>query len=185
MILAAEPDLVPGDLFDGPAPADGRAWWLAHTKPRQEKALARDLVTAGVSFYLPCVPHRTRVRTRVLTAYAPLFPGYAFVRVGDADRNRVFATNRVARLVPVADQDRLWADLRGVRRVLDLGRPVTAEDRLPPGTPVVVRSGPLFGLRGTVVRSAAGRRFVVLVDLIHRGVSVTVDAETLGEKVAC
>ena len=28
-------------------------------------------------------------------------------------------------------------------------------------------------------------KFVVRVDLIHRGVSVTVDAETLGEKVAC
>ena len=41
------------------------------------------------------------------------------------------------------------------------------------------------GLRGTVVRSATGRRFVVLVDLIHRGVSVTVDAETLGERIAC
>lgn len=188
MILAAEPDVMPGDLFDGPPPADGRAWWLAHTKPRQEKALARDLIAAGVSFYLPCVPHRTRVRSRVLTVHQPLFPGYAFVRVGDADRGRVFAGNRVARLVPVADQPRLWADLRQVRQLLDLGRPVTAEDRLPPGTPVAVRSGPLAGLCGTVVRAATGHRFVVLVDLIHRGVSVTVDAESLGDlgdRIAC
>jgi len=188
MILTAEPDLLPDDLFAGPPPTDGRAWWLAHTKPRQEKALARDLVEAGLSFYLPCVPHRTRVRSRVLTAYTPLFPGYAFVRVADVERGQVFAGNRVARLVPVADQARLWADLRQVRRLLDLGRPVTAEARLPAGSHVVVRSGPLTGLSGTVVRAATGHRFVVLVDLLHRGVSVTVDAETLGtfgDRIAC
>jgi len=46
MILAAEPDLYPDVLFAGPPPADGRVWWLAHTKPRQEKALARQLWAA-------------------------------------------------------------------------------------------------------------------------------------------
>lgn len=179
MFLAAEPDVYPDGLFDEP-PADGKAWWLAHTKPRQEKALARDLVAAGRSFYLPAVPHRARAGRRVLTAYPPLFPGYVFVRVADAERVAVLAGKRVARLVPVADQDRLWADLRQVRKVLDLGQPVTAEDRLDPGTPIAVRSGPLAGLCGTVVRAAAGHKFVVRVDLIQRGVSVVVDADTLG-----
>lgn len=181
MILSAECDLLPSSLFDDPVRADGREWWLAHTRPRQEKALARDLAAANLSFYLPCAPHRTRIRGRVVTAYKPLFSGYSFVRIDNAERPRVFASRRVARLVPVADQHRLWSDLRQVRRVLDLGRPVTAEDDLLPGTPVVVRSGPLTGVSGTVVRAETGHRFVVRVDLIRRGVSVTVDAETLGQ----
>jgi transcriptional antiterminator RfaH len=181
MILAAEPDLHPDGLFAGPPPADDRAWWLAHTKPRQEKALARQLCAAGLSFYLPCAPHRTRVRNRVLTSYRPLFPGYVFVRVSDDERGGVYVENRVARLATVGDQDRLWADLRNVRRLLDLGRPVTAEDRLGPGAPVAVRTGPLAGLTGTVVRAVSGHKFVVRVDLIQRGVSVVVDRATLGK----
>ena len=57
---------------------------------------------------------------------------------------------------------------------------MTAEDCLSPGTPVVVRSGPLAGLTGTVVRAGSGHKFVVRVDLIQRGVSVVVDRTTLG-----
>ena len=37
------------------------------------------------------------------------------------------AGRRVAKLARVHDQDRLWAELRQVRRVLDLGQPVTPE----------------------------------------------------------
>ena len=65
-------------------------------------------------------------------------------------------------------------------QLLDLGQPVTAEDCLGPGDPVVVRSGPLAGLTGTVVRAGSGHKFVVRVDLIQRGVSVVVDRTTLG-----
>jgi transcription antitermination factor NusG len=181
MILAAERDLYPDGLFADSPPCDGRVWWLAHTRPRQEKALARQLSAAGLSFYLPCAPHRTRVRNRVLTSYRPLFPGYVFVRVSDEERPGVYAGRRVARLTPVCDQTRLWADLRNVRKLLDLGRPVAAEDWLAPGTPVAVRTGPLAGLTGTVLRSGSGHKFVVRVDLIQRGVSVVVDRETLGK----
>jgi transcriptional antiterminator RfaH len=180
MILAAERDLLPDTLFAGPPPDDSRVWWLAHTRPRQEKALARQLASAGLSFYLPCTPCRTRVRGRVLTSYRPLFPGYVFVRVSADERAGVYVGNRVARLAPVGDQDRLWTDLAGVRRLLDLGQPVTAEDYLSPGSPVVVRSGPLAGLTGTVVRAGSGQRFVVRIDLIQRGVSVVIERTTLG-----
>lgn len=181
-ILLAERDVLPDGLFAAPPPDDLRVWWLAHTKPRQEKALARQLAASDLSFYLPCTAHRVRVRGRVQTSRLPLFPGYLFLRVSESERGRVFAGNRVARLAPVADQDRLWADLRQVRQVLDLGRPVAPEDRLDPGTPVAVRTGPLAGMTGTVLRAAAGYKFVVRVDLIQRGVSVVVDGATLGKR---
>jgi transcription antitermination factor NusG len=122
------------------------------------------------------------VRGRVQTSRLPLFPGYLFLRVSDSERGRVFAGNRVARLSPVADQDRLWADLRQVRQLLDLGQPVTPEDRLEPGAAVTVRTGPLAGMTGTVLRAASGHKFVVRVDLIQRGISVVVDGATLGKR---
>ena len=53
--------------------------------------------------------------------------------------------------------------------------PITPEDRLQSGMKVEVRSGALAGLRGTVLRTAAGRRFVVQVDFIQRGASVELD----------
>ena len=179
-VLAEQPDAYPHDLFAPDARPDGLRWWVAHTRPRQEKAVARRLLADGTPYYLPCRTTRTRAGGRVVAAHIPLFAGYVFVRATDAEKWKVLATKRVAQLLPVNDQDRLWADLRRVRRVLDLGRPVTAERTLPPGTPVTVRDGPLTGMTGTVIREAGGFKFVVRVDFIQQGVAVVVDGEWLG-----
>ena len=47
-ILAEEPELFPEDLLDRPevGQEDGKQWWVVHTRPRQEKSLARTLGTA-------------------------------------------------------------------------------------------------------------------------------------------
>jgi hypothetical protein len=43
------------------------------------------------------------------------------------------------------------------------------------GAVVDITSGPLEGLRGTIIRSASGRRFVVRVDFIQQGASVLLE----------
>lgn len=86
-------------------------------------------------------------------------------------------------MIPVRDQDRLWSDLRNVHKLLDLGCPIEPADYLVPGSLVVVRSGPLAGMTGKIVRAAGETKFVVRVDLIERGVAVVVDAKTLGKKL--
>jgi transcription antitermination factor NusG len=181
-ILAAEPDLLPADLFEAGIQGEliTRRWWVAHTLPRQEKALARQLRRENIPYYLPCDPKRVRVRNRVEISQVPIFAGYLFVRAEEWERIRVLKTNRLAALLEVRDQERMWDDLRRVRRVLDLGQPVTVEHRLVPGMPVTIREGPLAGMTGTVVRNAGGFHFVVSVDFLQRGLSVTVEGGMLG-----
>src|SRR5947207_391033 len=80
-LLAAEPNVFPADLFEPGvevAAADSH-WWVLHTRPRQEKALARQLLQHRVSFYLPTIAKRLRIKGRNLTSHVPLFPGYAFL----------------------------------------------------------------------------------------------------------
>jgi transcriptional antiterminator RfaH len=176
-ILPEEPDRYPPDLFD-PSPAGaaaGRAWWVLHTFPRQEKSLARRLHAAGIAHYLPAVPRSSRVRGRVLTSYVPLFPGYLFLLADREERVGALTSNRVVQTLQVHDQEKLWHDLRQIDRLLASGAPVSAEARLAPGTPVEITTGPLAGLCGTVVRTASGRRFVVRVDFIHQGASVLLE----------
>jgi transcriptional antiterminator RfaH len=179
-VLAEEPDCFPPDLFNVTPPVDPRLWWVAHTRPRQEKAVARQLLTAALPYYLPCQRKRIRVGGRVLTSTVPLFAGYVFVRLTHAEKWRVMATNRVASLLQVTDQDQLGEDLRRVRSVLDLGRPVSSEVKLVPGTVVTLRDGPLTGMTGILIREVGGFKFIVQVDFIQQGVSVTVDGAWLG-----
>jgi transcriptional antiterminator RfaH len=185
-ILAAEPDCFPDTLFDSNAATeDGLVWWVAHTRPRQEKCLARRLFAEQVPFYAPTAPKRNMVRGRVKLAYVPLFPGYVFLRATAVDRAWVRTTGRAASMLAVSDQERLWHDLRQVAKLMGTGRPVFPEDRIEPGALVQVRSGPLAGLTGTVVRSGSSRRFVVQVNFIQRGVAIEIEDLLLTRVLTC
>lgn len=175
-ILAPETDLYPDQLLgDFPCDPEGRAWWVLHTRPRQEKSLARQLLERQVPFFLPLIPRRNRLRGRIVTSHKPLFTSYVFLWGNQHERLTALATHRVVMSLAVPNQDQLWQDLRQIRRLIETGAPITPEDRLQAGTPVEIRSGPLMGLKGVVLRTASGRRFVVQVDFIQRGASVELD----------
>ena len=59
-ILPAEPDIFPPTLWQDDDLGTGRSWWCLHTKPRQEKATARELRVQKVPYYLPQVVHEDR-----------------------------------------------------------------------------------------------------------------------------
>lgn len=177
-ILAAETDIFPASLFDE-APVDDRLWWVLHTRPRQEKSLARQLVGSRISFFLPQIARRSLVRGRAVTSYNPLFTSYVFLLANDHERIGALSSQRVVHTIKVVDQQKLWHDLRQINRLIGCGAPITPEDRLEPGMNVEIQSGPLMGLKGRIVRSAAKRRFVVEVDFIQKGASVELDDFTL------
>jgi transcriptional antiterminator RfaH len=184
-LLAAEPSVFPASLLEAVAeqpPGDGQ-WSVLHTKPRQEKALARQLLQRQVPFYLPIIARRLLVRGRPMTSHLPLFPGYLFLMADREQKTAALTTNRIARVLPVTDQDRIWRDLRQVYQLVASGSPITPEDRLAPGVVVEIRHGPLAGLKGKIVRAASGCRFVVEVDFIQRGASVTLEDHYLAAAV--
>ncbi len=180
-VLPAEPDVFPQSLFeDLTAGANGgREWWVLHTKPRQEKSVARHLHEREVPFYLPLIKKRWRSRHRPMTSYVPLFASYLFLYGSRDERLVALTSNRIVRTLDVVDQARLFADLHQVQRLIASGAPITPEDKLVPGATVQIKSGPLAGLRGVILRTATGRRFVVQVDFIQRGASVMLDDYTL------
>jgi transcription antitermination factor NusG len=175
------PSLYPDDLLDNPLPVDlkGRIWWVLHVKPRQEKQLASQLHRTGVPFYLPLGVHHWRLRKRLMTSRVPLFPGYLFLWGDREERVAALATRRVVRSLDVKEQGRLAADLRQIQRMLATGAAVTREERLLPGTPVEIATGPLTGLQGEIVRATSGCRFIVRIDFIQQGASVQLDGESL------
>ena len=46
---------------------------------------------------------------------------------------------------------------------------------------VEIKQGPLKGLTGTILSSASGRRFVVVVNFLRRGASVMLDDAMLAK----
>lgn len=184
-ILPRQPDLFPADLLDdGHAAGDDTQRWVAfYTLSRREKDLMRKLEAAEVPFYAPLIRRRMKSPGgRVRDSHVPLFPGYVFSRVDDDQRRAALATNTIARWMPIADEAALVADLRAIKRLIDADQPLAPEARIEPGQLVRVRTGPLRGLEGTVVRRHGGERLVVAVRFLNQGASVEVedvDLETI------
>src|SRR5258708_2762918 len=108
-ILPAEPDLYPPTLWDeavGEADEGSeRVWWCLHTKPRQEKATARDLRAQKVPYYLPQVVYEDRTpQGRKTRSIIPLFTSYLFLYGDDRDRLQALKGNRLVRVIDVVDQ---------------------------------------------------------------------------------
>lgn len=180
-VCPAEPTFYPAQLFaDAGVPErEGRNWWVVHTRPRQEKSLARQLLQKKVPFFLPVVGQRSFLRNRVVTAHIPLFSSYLFLLGNDKERLAALTTNRIVQTLPVVDQQQMWFDLDQIQRLIESGAPIRPEDQLVAGALVEIQSGPLAGLKGKILRTAAGKRFVVQVDFIQRGASVELDEQVL------
>ena len=176
-LLPLEPFVHPADLLTTPGQGSDSAesWWVLHTRPRAEKALARKLLARRQDFFLPLFQKRLQIRGRSLASYVPLFPGYVFLRGDEAARLEALRTNQILRVLPVPEKERLRADLARIYQLMECGSPVAPEDRLEAGMPVVLTAGPLAGLHGKIIRRNRPMRFVVEVDFIQRGASVEIE----------
>ncbi len=179
-ILPAEPDLYPADLWQDHAAsgesATPRKWWCLHTKPRQEKAAARDLRAIKVPYYLPQVLHEAHTpQGRKIRSIIPLFTSYLFL-LGD-ERERVLSMkgNRLVRVIEVLNQDALDHDLRQIHQLLASGLAVLPELTVPVGARVRILSGPLTGMEGKVTKRGKRDQFVAVVHFLGSG--ATVDLE--------
>jgi transcriptional antiterminator RfaH len=176
-ILPAEPDLHPRDLWErGNLGSLDERWWCLHTKPRQEKAVARDLRSRDVAYYLPQVikvdrtPQGRRIRSNV-----PLFTGYLFLLGDEFARLEALRTNRLAQILEVYDQETLVHDLRQIHQMLGSGLTVLPEPVMPVGARVRIKTGPLMGILGTVIRRGKRDHFVAVVQFLGRGATVELE----------
>ena len=150
-----------------------------HTKPRQEKALARDLLRSSIPYFLRMYEARRRSRGRSWKAVLPLFPGYVFFCGDEDDRLKALDTGRIVKLIPVEDQTGLVAELSSLRRVMEAGLGVDPYPALKTKSRCRVRSGPLQGLEGQVVRRKGKARFIVMISILGQGASVEIGGNEL------
>ena len=113
-ILPAEPAMYPSTFWqeDRPGADRHRRWWCLHTKPRQEKTVARALQQRQIPHYLPQVVHESRTPGgRKIRSTLPLFPGYLFLHGDDYQRIEALQGNHLANILEVPNQAALEQDL--------------------------------------------------------------------------
>lgn len=158
---------------------DGGPWRVAHTKARNEKAFAWDLVTRDVPFFLPMVTHLHVTGGRKYKTIVPLFPSYVFFRGGSEGRLAALATGRVCQIIEARDQRQLVSELADIHRVIQSGVTMHPLPSAAVGSRCRIHSGPLQGIEGTLVRREAGHHFVIHVSMLGQGAELEIEPDLL------
>lgn len=154
-------------------------WWVAHTKSRNEKALAQDLVAKNISYFLPMTWKVQRRSHRTFRSLLPLFSGYLFFCGQEKERVELLRTNRVANVIEVKDQEKLLDELVQFERALRAGAPLTPYKYIKAGQRCRVIAGPLLGLEGIVIQIKNVARLLLQIDMLGQAASVEIDIDLI------
>lgn len=161
-------------------------WYAAYTSANREKRVAEQLVERSVEHFLPLYQSVRRWKDRRVKLQLPLFHGYVFVRLALSDRLLVLQVPGVSKLVgfngrptPLPQEE-----IAALKEGLKCGVHAQPYPYLTKGRHVKIRSGPLEGRHGILLRRKGSVRVVLSVDLILRSIAVDVDiadVEPLGQ----
>jgi transcription antitermination factor NusG len=161
------------------SPGENVAWLALQVRPRFEKSVAAILAVKGTSVYVPHYLELRRWSDRVKPTHAPLFPGYVFCHIRDAERASVLTSANAIQFVgagrrptPIDDEE-----MQAIRLIARSGLPKKPWNELKKGDRIRMCRGPLSGLEGTLETTPEGLRLVVSLTLLNRSIAVQVDRE--------
>jgi transcriptional antiterminator RfaH len=161
----------------GPLPP--QSWFVARTKPRQEKLAETNLLRQGYATYLPQLKVLRRIRRQQVARLEPMFPAYLFFAPAHPGQSisPVRSTPGVANIVRFGAQPACLSQstLAVIRAAADAQNQESAEtlSALVPGCKVKVMEGPLAGLEG-LISAVSAKRVEVLMHLLGSDTRVLV-----------
>lgn len=154
------------------------SWYALYTRHQHEKTVDQLLTNKGFNTFLPlyATSHNWKDRTKSLSL--PLFPCYVFLKGGIERRLQILTTPGVYGLVSSAGQPAAIpeVEIEAIRRVVESGARVEAHPYLKCGNWVRVRSGPLTGIEGILVRKKNISRLVLSVEILGTAAAIEVAA---------
>ena len=156
-----------------------RAWYAVYTRARHEKAVDRLLQDKDVESFLPLHDILSRWKDRKVWVQKPLFPGYLFVHVVEGGLGDVWRTRGVVHVVGDGESAVAVPDeqVEAVRQMIESPVKVDPWPYMRKGKVVRVKTGPLTGMEGYIVRRKGTCRLVISVDLLGRSVATEIGAE--------
>jgi transcription antitermination factor NusG len=156
---------------------DQLRWYAAYTSANHEKRVAEHFRVREVEHFLPTYCSVRRWKDRRVTLQLPLFPGYVFVRIALRDRLRVVQVPGLARLVGFNGMPAALPkeEIAALQATLASGVRAEPHPFLVVGRRVRVKSGPMTGMQGILLKRKGRFRVVISIELIQRAVALDAD----------
>ena len=160
-------------------PGCEKRWVALYTASRHEKQVQKQLADKNTDVFLPLYNARREWKKRKsVDIDLPLFPNYVFARIAHGQRSLVLGTPGVFSIVGSSRE--AWElperEIETLRSAASL-RKFEPHPYLVVGERARVRSGPLAGLEGVIVRKKKNLQIVMSLDQIMRSVAIEVEAD--------
>ena len=155
------------------------AWYVVHTKPRQEGRALENLQNQGFTCFLPTMQVQKLRNQRVQVVTEPMFSRYLFIQLDDQSQNwgPIRSTLGVSKLVSFGPQPaKVPPEFVAFLREAP---PETLERMFAPGDTVQVAAGPLQGLEGKYLAHDGETRAFVLIELLGQPQKIAMAVEAL------
>jgi len=154
------------------------SWWHAlYTRHQHEKVVAQALLSKGFDVFLPQYRAVHRWKDRRKEVLLPLFPNYVFIYGGLDRMLNIVTTPGVHSLVTwgARPAEIPTEEIEAVRRLVNSPLQIEPHPFLKCGDRVRIKSGPLEGIKGILVRKTRGVRLVLSVEMLSQSAAVEVD----------
>jgi len=161
-----------------------QAWYLIHTKPRQERLALENLARQGYTAYLPLARLLRRRRGRSIPDVGPLFPRYLFLYLSDQTDNwkPIRSTVGVQTLVRFGEQPARVPDaLVETLKARENGEGIQELPSLDPepGETVRISHGPFEGYTAIFQARTSRERVILLLDIAEKSFRLEADSSTI------
>jgi transcription antitermination factor NusG len=156
-------------------------WYAAYTVANHEKRVTAQFTERSLDHFLPLYESVRSWKDRRVKLQLPLFPGYVFVRLALRERLKALQVPSVVRLVGFNGHPAVLPDKEIEALRISLAMRISAEPHpyLTVGRRVRIKSGPLTGVEGILIRKKNAFRVVLSIDFILRSAAVEVDASEI------
>jgi transcription antitermination factor NusG len=156
-------------------------WHALYTRHQHEKVVAQALLGKGFEVFLPQYRAVHRWKDRQKNILLPLFPNYVFIHGGLDRMLSIVTTPGVHSLISWGARPASIPaeEIEAVRRLVESPLQVEPHPFLRCGELVRIKSGPLRGIEGILVRKTRGVRLVLSVEMLSKSAAVEVDVSAV------
>ncbi len=161
-------------------------WYALLTRSRFENIVHDSITKKSIEAFLPKIKTISRRKDRRVIIDVPLFPGYLFVKTSSDPRHqlKILKTTGVVRLlgcnngpVPVPSDS-----IESLKIITGSDMDIIIKgstSEMSQGTPVMIISGPMAGVKGEFVKYKNKSRVIIRIETMGQFAGVETDKENL------
>jgi len=162
---------------------DSAKWYPVYTHPRAEKKACEALINKGVEVYLPLQRRQKQWSDRKKWVNEPFIRSYIFVRIREHEQTEVLMTKGVARFIYFSGKIASMPDRQIEELKLLIASPYeleVTETGLQPGESIIIKAGPLKGLKGEIISYRSQKQLALRLDSLGYSIIVHMAASLIG-----